>query len=99
MEEWGLIQEFPAGTFMMKDLPDKGWMKSERDEKGHFIIDRLGSAGKEADDAMNEGAPTDGEESSDDSTGKDSEGSSAKDETDDGSDSSVPDVDAYYLET
>ncbi|CAK0823245.1 unnamed protein product [Prorocentrum cordatum] len=84
---------------MMKDLPDKGWMKSERDEKGHFIIDLLGSAGKEADDAMNEGAPTDGEESSDDSTDKDSEGSSVKGETDDGSDSSVPDADAYYIET
>ncbi|CAK0898302.1 unnamed protein product, partial [Prorocentrum cordatum] len=70
MEEWGLIQDYRAGTFMMKDLPDKGWMKSERDEKGHFIIDLLGSAGKEADDATNEGAPTDGEESSDDSTDK-----------------------------
>ncbi|CAK0883894.1 unnamed protein product [Prorocentrum cordatum] len=46
MEEWGLVQ---------------GWMKSERDGKGHFIIDLLGSAGKEADDAMNEGAATDGE--------------------------------------
>ncbi|CAK0862702.1 unnamed protein product [Prorocentrum cordatum] len=99
MEERGLIQDYRAGTFMMKDLPDKGWMKSERDEKGHFIIDLLGSAGKEADDAMNEGAPTDGEESSDDSTDKDSEGSSAKGETDDRSDSSVPDADAYYLET
>ncbi|CAK0791252.1 unnamed protein product [Prorocentrum cordatum] len=98
-EEWGLIRDYRAGAFMMKDLPDKGWMKSERDEKGHFIIDLLGSAGKEADDAMNEGAPTGGEESSDDSTDKDSEGSSVKGETDDGSDSSVPDADAYYLET
>ncbi|CAK0856800.1 unnamed protein product [Prorocentrum cordatum] len=84
---------------MMKGLPDKGWMKSERDEKGHFIIDLLGSARKEADDAMNEGVPTDGEESSDASTDKDSEGSSVMGETDDGSDSSVPDADAYYFET
>ncbi|CAK0890714.1 unnamed protein product, partial [Prorocentrum cordatum] len=99
MDQWGLIQDYGAGAFMMQDLPDKGWMKSEREGKGHFIIDLLGSAGKEADDAMNEGAPTDGEESSDDSTDKDSEGSSVKGETDGGSDSSVPDADAYYLET
>ncbi|CAK0887762.1 unnamed protein product, partial [Prorocentrum cordatum] len=97
MEEWGLVQDYRAGTFMMKDLPDKGWMKSERDEKGHFIIDLLGGAGRVTDDAMNEGAPTEGEPSSDDST--DNESEAPPSESEDDSESSDVDPDAYYLET
>ncbi|CAK0876399.1 unnamed protein product [Prorocentrum cordatum] len=67
MQEWGLIQDYRARTFTMKDLPDKGWMKSECDGKGHFIVDLLGGAGRDAGDVLNEGAPADGEGSSGDS--------------------------------
>ncbi|CAK0890436.1 unnamed protein product, partial [Prorocentrum cordatum] len=96
MEERGLIRDHRAGAFTMKDLPDKRWMKSERDEMDHFIIDLLGEAGGDADDAMNEGAPADGEDSSGDSTDKDTEGDSVK--GDDGG-SSAPDPDTFYFET
>ncbi|CAK0886983.1 unnamed protein product, partial [Prorocentrum cordatum] len=97
MEEWRLVQDYRAGTFMMKDLPDTGWMKSERDEKGHFIVDLLGGAGRATDDATNEGAPTEGEPSSDDST--DNESEAPPSESEDDSESSDVDPDAYYLET
>ena len=66
MEERGLVQDYRAGTFTMKVQPERGWMKSERDDKGHFIIDWLGGAGKDTKDAMNQGEATEQEASSGD---------------------------------
>ncbi|CAK0797600.1 unnamed protein product [Prorocentrum cordatum] len=65
MEEWGLVQDYRAGTA--------------------------------TDDAMNEGAPTEGEPSSDDST--DNESEAPPSESEDDSESSDVGPDAYYLET
>ncbi|CAK0788562.1 unnamed protein product, partial [Prorocentrum cordatum] len=91
--------DYRAGTFTMKDLPDKSWMKSERDEQGHFMIDLLGGTGRDADDVMNDGAPIDGDDRSSDSTDKNIKGDSVKGDDGDDGDSSAPDPDAFYLQT
>ena len=38
---------------MLKDHPERGWIKAERNEKGHFVLDLLSGFPDKIDDAMN----------------------------------------------